>query len=106
MFRKVFGFFNALLKDKKPHAPNFPPEHPGIILKEFIMPNFKLTAEDVSAKSGINAEQLQSIFNGKADIDASTRNQLRKSFGAAADDLYNHQQTFDYYKEKGQWPKP
>ncbi|MGB8362973.1 MAG: helix-turn-helix transcriptional regulator [Rhizomicrobium sp.] len=99
---KIMG--RKLVGKEEPGFPTREPVHPGVFLKKYILPNKSLTEKDVQTKSGISTEKLSEIFSGHASIDEEMRDKLRPAIDGAADLLYDHQKTYDYYSKNKKYP--
>lgn len=95
---------NKMLKKEKRRFPSSPPEHPGVLMRDFVMPNLDLTADDVIKKTGISQQELEALFNCKARVDQKLKEKLRPALGDAVEILSDRQTSFDHFATYGRWP--
>ena len=61
-----------------------PPPHPGEILREDMLPHFKVTAEELARHIGISIATLTSVLSERAPITRSLATRLGTSLGQGA----------------------
>src|SRR5258708_35743667 len=49
-------------------SPDWPPTHPGEILREDVLPALKMSVKDAAAELGVSRQMLHSILNGTASV--------------------------------------
>jgi antitoxin HigA-1 len=78
----------------------FNPPHPGKILKEIYLADYKLSVTAFAFKLGISRTSASELINGKNGISATMAIKLAKAFKTSAEYWMNMQQTYDLWKVK------
>lgn len=73
------------------------PQHPGEFLQD-LMNEYKLTAKELSEKSGISTAIISRILNGKAPLSVYNALRIAKLFGIDRSFLHDMQLNFDVYE--------
>jgi addiction module HigA family antidote len=61
--------------------PDWPPTHPGEILREDVLPALKMSVKDAAAELGVSRQMLHSILNGTAAVTPEMALRLGKFCG-------------------------
>jgi addiction module HigA family antidote len=75
--------------------PSPKPIHPGIVLKEDVMDELKLSANALALELHVPANRITGIVNGERAITLETALRLERYFGASADFWLNLQSRYD-----------
>lgn len=78
----------------------FNPPHPGKILKEMYLPEYKLSVSAFALKLGISRVTASELVNCKNGVTASMALKLAKAFGTSAQIWLNMQQAYDLWQAK------
>ena len=78
----------------------FNPPHPGEILKDLYMADYKLSVTALALKIGICRKHLSNIINCKAPISTEVALKLAKAFGTSAQVWLNEQVAYDLWQAK------
>ena len=89
--------------DSKEEFNRSAPVEPARLLN-WMMKNRGISPEDLSRRSGITSEVLSLVLTGDEPISAGIRNQLRGTFGEAANVLYRAQREHDYFAKHNRRP--
>ncbi len=73
------------------------PPHPGKILKEIYLADYKLSVTAFALKLGISRTSASELINGKNGISASMAIKLAKAFKTTAEYWMNLQQSFELW---------
>ena len=80
----------------------FNPPHPGKILKEMYLPEYKLSVSAFALKLGISRVTASELVNCKNGVTASMALKLAKAFGTSAQMWLNMQQAYDLWQARQQ----
>jgi len=78
----------------------FNPPHPGEILKDLYMADYKLSVTALALKLGICRKHLSNIINCKVPISTEVALKLAKAFGTSAQVWLNEQIAYDLWQAK------
>jgi len=76
------------------------PPHPGEILKDIYLPDYKLSVTAFALKLGISRTSASELVNGKNGISADMALKLAKAFGTTPQYWLNMQQMYDLWQAK------
>lgn len=76
----------------------FNPPHPGKILKEIYLADYKLSVTAFALKMGISRTTASELINGKNGISAIMATKLAKAFKTSAQYWMNMQQSYDLWQ--------
>ncbi len=76
------------------------PPHPGEILKNLYLPDYKLTVTSFALKIGVSRTTASELINGKNGISAEMSLKLAKAFGTNAQFWLNMQQEYDLWQAR------
>jgi len=89
-----------------PTAPQRCPTHPGIFLREEVLPNISLTESALASALGISRTHLHDLLNGRAPIDADTAVRLGSFFGVSPETWLTMQDRYDVYQVRQRLSDP
>lgn len=78
----------------------FNPPHPGKILKEVYLKDYKLSVTGFALKIGISRNTASEIVNCRTGISAAMALKLEKAFGVEAMYWLDLQQTYDLWNAR------
>lgn len=78
----------------------FNPPHPGKILKDIYLTDYKLSVTAFALKLGISRTSASELINGKNGISATMAIKLAKAFKTSAQYWMNMQQSWDLWQAK------
>ena len=78
----------------------FNPPHPGKILKDIYLTDYKLSVTAFALKLGISRTSASELINGKNGISATMAIKLGKAFKTSAQYWMNMQQAYELWKAK------
>jgi addiction module HigA family antidote len=78
----------------------FNPPHPGKILKDIYLTDYKLSVTAFAFKLGISRTSASELINGKNGISATMAIKLGKAFKTSAQYWMNMQQSYDLWQAK------
>lgn len=78
----------------------FNPPHPGKILKDIYLIDYKLSVTAFALKLGISRTSASELINGKNGISAAMAIKLAKAFKTSAQYWMNLQQSYDLWQAK------
>lgn len=78
----------------------FNPPHPGEILRELYLPDYKLSVTAFALKLGVSRTTASELVNCKNDISADMALKLAKAFGTTPKFWLNMQQAYDLWQAK------
>ncbi len=78
----------------------FNPPHPGKILKDLYLSEYKLTVTAFALKIGVSRTTASELVNGKNGISAEMALKLAKAFGTSAQYWLNMQQEYDLWQAR------
>jgi antitoxin HigA-1 len=73
------------------------PTHPGAILREDILPEINLSADELADALGISRQNLKNILDENAPVTADIAHRLGRAFGMPPDIWLRMQQAVDLY---------
>ncbi len=73
------------------------PTHPGAILREDILPELGLSAEQLAETSGISSQDFSEILNENAPVTADIAHRFGRAFGMSPEIWLRMQQAVDLY---------
>ena len=73
------------------------PIHPGLVLRDTVLPALKMGVKETAAELGISRQMLYRILNGTATITAETALRIGKFCGNGPTLWLNLQQTYDLW---------
>lgn len=76
------------------------PPHPGEILKDIYLPDYKLSVTAFALKLGISRTSASELVNGKNGISADMALKLAKAFSTTPQYWLNMQQMYDLWQAK------
>ncbi len=78
----------------------FNPPHPGEILKDLYLPDYKLTVTAFALKIGVSRTTASELVNCKNGITAEMALKLAKAFGTSPELWLNMQQEYDLWQAR------
>lgn len=78
----------------------FNPPHPGEILRELYLPDYKLSVTAFALKLGVSRTTASELVNCKNGISADMALKLAKAFGTTPKFWLNMQQAYDLWQAK------
>jgi antitoxin HigA-1 len=78
-------------------GPAIAPIHPGLVLRDTVLPALKMGVKEAAAELGISRQMLHRILNGTATITAETALRIGKFCGNGPTLWLNLQQTHDLW---------
>lgn len=78
----------------------FNPPHPGEILRELYLPDYKLSVTAFALKLGVSRTTASELVNCKNGISADMALKLAKAFGTTPRFWLNMQQAYDLWQAK------
>lgn len=78
----------------------FNPPHPGEILKDLYLSDYKLTVTAFALKIGVSRTTASELVNAKNGISAEMSLKLAKAFGTTPQFWLNMQQAYDLWQAK------
>lgn len=78
----------------------FNPPHPGEILRELYLPDYKLSVTVFALKLGVSRTTVSELVNCKNGISADMALKLAKAFGTTPRFWLNMQQAYDLWQAK------
>lgn len=78
----------------------FNPSHPGEILRELYLPDYKLSVTAFALKLGVSRTTASELVNCKNGISADMALKLAKAFGTTPRFWLNMQQAYDLWQAK------
>ena len=78
----------------------FNPSHPGEILRELYLPDYKLSVTAFALKLGVSRTTASELVNCKNGISADMALKLAKAFGTTPKFWLNMQQAYDLWQAK------
>lgn len=78
----------------------FNPPHPGEILRELYLPDYKLSVTAFALKLGVSRTTASELVNCKNGISAEMALKLSKALGTSAELWLNMQQAYDLWQAK------
>ena len=78
----------------------FNPHHPGEILRELYLPDYKLSVTAFALKLGVSRTTASELVNCKNGISADMALKLAKAFGTTPRFWLNMQQAYDLWQAK------
>lgn len=76
------------------------PPHPGEILKNIYLPDYKLSVTALALKSGISRKHLSNIINCKVPISTEVALKLAKCFNTSAEVWLREQLVYDLWQAR------
>jgi antitoxin HigA-1 len=73
------------------------PPHPGLVLREDVLPELKLTVTEAASQLGVSRVALSRVINGRAAISADLALRLAKWLGGRADTWLQAQLQYDLW---------
>ena len=86
----------AAPKHSQPH-PDFPPCHPGEILREIILPAVEKPLGELAKALGITQKQFSDLVNEKTSLSPELAIRLEAAFGRSAPAWMRMQETYDLW---------
>ena len=80
--------------DRRPAMPDFPPAHPGEVLREDFLKPLQLSQYAVAKAMGVPQIRISEIVNGKRAITPDTALRLARYFGTSAEFWMGMQATY------------
>lgn len=78
----------------------FNPPHPGEMLKELYLADYKLSITELALKTGISRKHLSNIINGKVPISTEVALKLAKCFNTSAEVWLREQLVYDLWQAR------
>jgi len=78
--------------------PNRCSTHPGVFLREVVIPSVDFSAADIAGQLQISTQQLAAILDGKRPIEADTTVHLEALFGRSAEAWLKMQNAHDIWR--------
>ena len=78
----------------------FNPPHPGEILKEFYLDEYKISVTEFALRIGVSRVTASELVNGKNRLNAQMALKLSKAFGTTPEFWLNLQQAYDLWQAK------
>lgn len=78
----------------------FNPKHPGKILKEIYLKDYKLTVTSFALKIGVSRNTASELINGRSGVSAEMALKLEKAFNVPAQYWLDLQTQYDLWKAK------
>lgn len=78
--------------------PAWRPDHPGVLLREVILPALRLTVKEAAEKLGISRQTLHAILSGKSAVTPEMAVRLGKLCGDGAGIWLRMQQAHDLWQ--------
>jgi len=73
------------------------PPHPGLVLREDVLPELKLTVTEAASQLGVSRVALSRVINGRAAISADLALRLAKWLGGRPDTWLQAQLQYDLW---------
>lgn len=73
------------------------PPHPGVILKEEILPNLGLTADEFAAHAGISRVDFCNVLDSRSGVSSEMDIKLSEALGQPAGLWINMQNAYDLW---------
>jgi addiction module HigA family antidote len=74
------------------------PTHPGEILKDFVLPELKISVSEAARQLGVTRQTLHSILSGRSSVTAEMALRLGRFCGNGPGLWMRMQQTFDLWQ--------
>jgi addiction module HigA family antidote len=78
--------------------PAWRPSHPGVLLREVVLPALRLTVKDAAEKLGVSRQTLHAILSGKSAVTPEMAVRLGKFCGDGPGVWLRMQQAHDLWK--------
>ena len=82
------------------HEPIMPPEHPGTLLGEDVLPALNMTVSEVARKLGVSRQTIHRIIAGKQPVTVEMALRLGKFCGNGPGLWLRMQQAYDLWHAK------
>lgn len=80
----------------------FNPPHPGLVIREDVLPELDLTVTDAANQLGVSRVALSRVINGRAAISADMAIRLAQWLGGSAETWLRAQAQYDlWHAERG-----
>ena len=76
------------------------PTHPGVFLREIVVPEVDVSKTEIARRLGISRQQLYAILNGEQPVTSATAVKLEALFGRSAQAWLNMQTAHDVWHAK------
>ncbi len=76
------------------------PPHPGEMLKNIYLPDYKLSISALALKLGISRKHLSNIINCKVPVTTEVALKLAKCFGTSAEIWLREQVAYDLWQAR------
>ena len=73
------------------------PTHPGVFLREMVIPHVDATKTEIAEALGISRQQFYDVLNGKQPITPKTAVRLERVIGRSAQAWLNMQNSYDVW---------
>jgi addiction module HigA family antidote len=77
-----------------------PPTHPGVLLKEDVLPALGISVSEAAERLGVSRQFLHRILAGQASITAAMALRIGKFCGNGPELWLNMQQTYDLWEAR------